>query len=309
MLTPDQILTAIDAIPPFGENGERQYLGASEIGNECSRYLWLKFHKYITPEVFEPRMHRLFHRGHDQEGYFEYYLRELGFEIIENCYSQVRFKDGFFSGAPDGIVSKDGVKYVCEYKTHSLKSFDKLKLGDLEKDFPKHFAQMQINGSKFGCSHAIYLAVCKNDDRLFCDVIEIDLTKVKAIEDKAECISMADKPPERIATKSTAFACKFCHAKNVCWGFEMPRVNCKNCTSVEKNRSDGTWSCDSHKQLDVRGSCEAHSWNPHAMNDLLQWSPIEFHPKQRAVEYKLPDGSILINGKSPFGIGSKDLKI
>lgn len=311
MISPDAILQAIESLPPIQSTAERDYLGASSIGDPCARKLWLQFHKYIEPEQFSKRILRLFYRGQREEGFFEMYLRDTGFEIVEDCFSQARWTEGFFSGAGDGVVIKDGVRYVCEYKTASDSAFKQLKRGQLETIKPLHYAQMQINGAKFDCEYAIYLAVNKNNDELFCDVVAIDPEKVKEIKAKAEYITSSDKPPERISSKPTSYLCKDCHAKDVCFGFELPRVNCRNCTSVEKHQRYGSFGChkvkqsDRNNQLDERGWCEDHSFNPYAMNDLYGWSPLEFFPKQRAVQY---DNGI-INGAAPFGVPSKELKL
>lgn len=315
MISPDTILSAIEALPPMQSTAERGYLGASSIGEPCSRKLWLQFHKYAEPEQFDSRMLRLFYRGQREEGFFEMYLRDSGFTIIENCMAQVRWTDGFFSGAGDGVVEKDSVRYVVEYKTASDSAFKQLKRGELETIKPMHYAQMQINGSKFDCKYAIYLCVNKNNDELFCDVIEIDPKKVESLKAKAEYISMADKPPPRIASKPTAFACKFCHVKDVCHGFELPRINCRNCVNSVKHRSTGSFQCEilieqaEGKQVIVdalpeSGSCEKHVWNPYYMADTYGWKIVEFHPKERAVQYEH-----LINGSAPFGVPSTEIKL
>jgi CRISPR/Cas system-associated exonuclease Cas4 (RecB family) len=294
---------------------ERGYIGASGIGEECSRKLWLTFHKYAEPQQFDSRMLRLFYRGQREEGFFEMYLRDSGFTIVENCMSQARWTDGFFSGAGDGIVEKDGIRYVCEFKTASDSAFKQLKRGELETIKPMHYAQMQINGSKFDCKYAIYLCVNKNNDELFCDVIEIDSKKVEAIHAKAEYISMADKPPPRIASKPTAYQCKYCHVKDVCHGFELPRINCRNCVNSVKHRSTGSFQCEilieqaQGKKVIVdalpeSGSCPSHTWNPYYMNEVYGWKIVEFHPKERAVQYEH-----VINGSAPFGVPSKEIKL
>lgn len=317
MIDPDEILEAIEALPPMQDERERDYLGASSIGEPCARKLWLQFHKYVEPEQFSARMLRLFYRGQREEGMFESYLRDTGFNIVENCFSQARWKDGFFSGAGDGVVEKDGKRYCVEYKTASSANFKKLTRGELDLVQPKHFAQCHINAKKFNCVGAIYLAVNKDNDELFCDVIPLDMAVADALEAKAEYITLSDKPPDRIASKPTAHDCKFCHAKEVCWGFTIPRVNCRNCTSATKHREYGTFGCEmkqqsndpndrnSNNQLDESGSCAHHSFNPYALHELIGWEPIEFFAPERAVKYKKPDGSDLTNGFD--FVKSKDL--
>lgn len=319
MLDADEILNAIEALPPMQDETERDYLGASILGEVCQRKLWLQFHRYVEPEKFSPRMLRLFHRGQREEGQMEMYLRETGFEIIENCFSQVRWKDGFLSGAGDGVVVKNGERYCVEFKTHSDKIFKTLTRHELVRTHPKHFSQCQVNASKFDCIGTIYLAVNKNDDDLFCDVIMLDPEFVAMELAKGEYVTLSDKPPDRIASKPTAFDCKFCYAKDVCWGFTMPRVNCRNCTSATKHRETGKFGCElkqqsndssersRNNQLDESGYCASHSFNPHALHELIGWEPREFLPDQRAVIYLKPDGTTITNGRD--FVQSKDLEL
>jgi hypothetical protein len=319
MIDPDVVLAAIDALPPMQDEGERGYLGASIIGEPCARKLWLQFHRYAEAEQFEPRMLRLFFRGQREEGMFEMYLRETGFNVIHDCMQQARWKHGFFSGAPDGVLEKDGVRYLPEYKTINDSGFKALERGRIESLKPLHFAQIQVNGDEYKCDYGLYLVVNKNTDELFCDIIPIDTKKAQEYRNKSEYITMADKPPERIATKPTDYRCKTCHVRDQCWGYVKPRVSCRNCTSATKHPEQGTFGCEivqksndvsarsSNNQLDERGWCERHSFNPYAMQELYQWQPMEFYPDRRAVHYKKPDGSEVINGFD--AVQSKDLEI
>lgn len=336
MIDPDQILAAIDALPTRPDK-ERGYIGASEIGHPCDMYLWLKFHRYIEREEFDPmevdadsplelkteahkaRMRRLFQRGHDEELRFEGYLHEIGATFHTGALDQAGFKDGFFAGHMDGDLFLFGEDALTEYKTHNRKSFNTLKRGELERTHPKHFAQSQSYMRARGRLQTIYLAVCKDDDRLFCDVIAYDEKKAESYANRAEYLSLSDKPPQRIGSKPTFYMCKMCPASDVCWGFTKPRVDCRNCTSVTKHRDQGTFGCEviqkgndvdarsRNNQLDERGYCEHHSFNPYAMNELYQWQPIEFIPSRCAVIYKKPDGTEVINGFD--FVQSKDLEV
>jgi hypothetical protein len=310
MLSPDEILARIDAIPmPVGK--ERDYIGASEIGHKCTRYLWLRFHRYFTSPPFPARMLRLFQRGNDEEIKFQNMLAAIGFQVLDNCWDQTGFSLGFFKGHSDGVLLLDDHRFVAEYKTHSKKWFDTLQVGTLSQTFPKHYAQAQTYMHNFKASHAVYLAVCKDDDRLFCDVIEYNEKDYLTYQAKAEYIATSDKPPERIASKPTAFDCKFCDAHAVCWGLEMPRVACQNCTSSNKDHIAGVFGCDLKKPWigTKLEPCEHHSYNPYALQDFLGWEPIEFFPKERAVKYSLPSGAEIINGAAPFGAPSKEIEI
>lgn len=337
MIDPDAVLAAIDAIPPDRPDQERGYMGASEIGHPCDMYLWLKFHRYIDREEFDPseidtddpqelkqeatkaRLRRLFKRGHDEELVFEGHLHNLGATFHSGALDQAGFTDGFFAGHMDGDISIFDEDAISEYKTHNRKSFNTLKRGELERTHPKHFAQVQTYMKYKGRKQALYLAVCKDDDRIFCDVVEFDKEKANAYSNRAEFLTMSDKPPSRISEKPTFYMCKMCSGKDICHGFTIPRVNCRNCTSATKHREYGTFGCEmkqqsnypndrnSNNQLDESGSCAHHSANPYAMHELLGWEPLEFFPSQRAVKYKKPDGTELINGFD--FVQSKDLEL
>lgn len=320
MIDPDVVLAAIDALPPMQDEGERGYLGASIIGEPCARKLWLQFHRYAEPEQFEPRMLRLFFRGQREEGMFEMYLRDTGFNVIHDCMQQARWKQGFFSGAPDGVLEKDGVRYLPEYKTIKDAGFKALERGRIESLKPLHFAQIQVNGAEFKCDYGLYLVVNKNTDELFCDVIPIDLKKAQEYRDKAEWITMADKPPDRIATKPTDYRCKQCYLKDVCWGYAKARVNCRGCTSATKHPETASFGCQKIQaegtvdqrsmatQLPPEQKCTSHSYNPFFIQETYGYEPIEFYPEHRAVRYKKQDGEEFVNGEAPFGIPSDELE-
>lgn len=58
----------------------RTHLGASSIGHECSRYLYLSFRWFFDPN-FDGRQLRLFNRGDREEAVFRNWLTNIGFEI------------------------------------------------------------------------------------------------------------------------------------------------------------------------------------------------------------------------------------
>lgn len=60
--------------------GPRSHLGASEIGQSCSKYLWLKF-RWTFYKVHDGRQQRLFQRGHFEEPRFISYLEGIGCKV------------------------------------------------------------------------------------------------------------------------------------------------------------------------------------------------------------------------------------
>lgn len=282
---------------------ERHYIGASEIGHKCTRYLWLKFHKYLPVTQFDGRMFRLFYRGKREELTFQHFLELCGFKIIQDCFDQSGFKDGWFAGHGDGIFEKDGIRYLAEYKTHSAKSFTDMASNGVAKSKPMHFAQMHIYMHYFKCPKAIYMAVNKDNDELHVEVIDYDKAIAEKYIARAHAIVAEDKPPARIASTPSNFDCKFCDGRNVCFGMDMPRINCRNCTSINADKK----TCERTNAELPESPCEHHSFNPYAMNSLKGWEPVEFYPEHRSIEYRTQDGQSIINGAAPFGIPSVEL--
>lgn len=78
-------------VPPhrFAGNSRRRYLGASQIGGACNRAAWYSFHWAGHSAPQDPRMLRLFDRGHREEQRMIGYLRMIGVEVQEHDPSTV----------------------------------------------------------------------------------------------------------------------------------------------------------------------------------------------------------------------------
>ena len=85
-LLSEQIAKDIDAycVETYSKR-TRGHLGASQIGKPCSRELWYNF-RWVYSHIFEPRMYRLFQRGHFEEPRFTGYLEGIGCEVI--CFDE-----------------------------------------------------------------------------------------------------------------------------------------------------------------------------------------------------------------------------
>jgi len=66
----------------YYEQGHRNHLGASELGEECWRKLWYGF-RWTKLDYHDGRMMRLFNVGHSAEPRFVAYLKGIGFEVQE----------------------------------------------------------------------------------------------------------------------------------------------------------------------------------------------------------------------------------
>lgn len=229
----------------------RPHLGLSIIGQECSRKTWMDFRWSFQPD-FPPNVIRLFDRGHREEPRFVNYLRVLGIKVEEvHPETGKQFKtshcDGHVGGSLDGFaygfVEYPNEWVILEFKTHSLKSFDDLVKKGVKGSKPQHYGQMQGYMRKFKVKRAYYMAVCKNDDRLYTEWVQLDEAYADGLLDLS--VELVYGPiPDRIALSSTDHRCRFCDHKPVCWfrsGAE-PALNCRTCDHSYPNKQ-GTWGC------------------------------------------------------------------
>ena len=276
----------------------RPHLGASTLGHACDRWLWLSFRWAVQPE-FPGRILRLFRRGHQEEANIISDLRSIGMDV-RKVSSQHRVDFGsHVSGSLDAII--DGgvpeapkTKHVAEFKTHSKKSFDALVKDGVEKSKPEHFVQMQVYMAGTGLDRALYLAVCKDDDRIHTERVKLD----KDVADKAvrrgHYIALSDRMPEPISSDPSWYQCKFCDAQEFCHQSKTTKhVNCRTC-AMATPLSDSTWHCgkwDAVIPVDAQHKgCEGHVLHP----DLVPWQRKD-GPDEFTAVYEI-NGVNLANG-------------
>lgn len=260
----------------------RTYLGGSMLGHECERYLWYSF-RHCVAEEFSGRMYKLFNRGHLEEFRFVEDLKRIGVVVHEfdKNGNQFAYKDigghagGHLDGACKGLPEKPDTWHLLEFKTHSLKSFTKLKKEGVKKSKPQHYAQMQVYMLWSKLPRAYYMSVCKDNDELYGEFIEKDEQYAQNLLERAKRVITSDTPPERCTDKPSAFICRFCSIKGMCWGTSekpapLPFKSCRSCVhSTAELDGDGRWSCSLHKKdiEDTTKPCDQHLLNPHLLGD------------------------------------------
>jgi len=252
-----------------GDNEEgRGHLGASEIGEECERKLWLSFRRCDKKE-FDGRLYRLFDRGKREEATVIQELEGMGCHVF-GTQDSFRATWGHFGGSTDGCVlgipTAERTPHILEIKTHSKKSFADLEKKGVQEAQPKHWAQMQIYMKFSGYSRALYYAVCKDDDNIYLERLKEDKPAQQALMAKAERIVFAEQPSQRIAGSPAFYKCKMCPASEICWHHEFPERNCRNCCYSTPLR-DGTWTCDKGKSLHT---CDEHIFIPPIISDSYE---------------------------------------
>lgn len=237
------------------EEGFRSHMGASVIGHPCARKVWYDF-RWATKQKPTGRMLRLWNRGHLEEARFIALLLTIGCNVIQQDENgkQFRISDvgGHYSGSGDGMADgipdlPPGTRALTEFKTHNDKSFKKLKDEGLRLSKPLHYIQMQQYMSKMGLAAGLYLAVNKNDDEIYGEIITLDSECADKYLHRAIQIIPLHEPPKKISEQPGWFECKWCDHRAPCQLGAEPQRNCRTCEWVEP-LPDGRWSCNNKER-------------------------------------------------------------
>lgn len=254
----------------------RPHMGCSQLGHSCDRWLWLSF-RWAVQQSFPGRILRLFRRGHAEEASIVSDLRAIGMDVRGTSGQQARVDFGsHVSGSVDAII-ESGVpgathtRHVAEFKTHSKKSFDELEKNGLASK-PMHHAQTQVYMHGMGIARALYVAVCKDDDRIYTERVRHDPALAAKHIERGQRIALADRMPEPISAEPSWYMCRFCPAHEFCHETKTTKhVNCRTCAHSTA-MPDSTWHCARYDAADIpveyqREGCECHVLHP----DLVPW--------------------------------------
>lgn len=254
----------------------RPHMGCSQLGHPCDRWLWLSFRWAVQPQ-FPGRILRLFRRGQNEEPTIVSDLRAIGMDV-RTSKQQARVDFGaHVSGSIDAII-ESGVpeapkkRHVAEFKTHSSKSFADLEKNGVEKSKPEHFVQMQLYMHGTEIDRALYVAVCKDDDRIYTERVRYDKEMAEKFIRRGHYLATSDRMPPPISTDPSWYQCKFCDAHEFCHETKTTKhVNCRTCAHSTA-KEDSTWRCERHEADGIpvefqRQACDSHVLHP----DLVPW--------------------------------------
>ena len=295
------IATMIDQYHASKKSKPRPHMGVSLLGHHCDRWLWINF-RWAVVEDFDGRILRLFRRGHSEEDTIIRDLRSIGIDIRS---SQRRVDFGnHVSGSLDGVIEK-GVpeapkaRHVAEFKTHSKKSFDDMVKNGVEKSKPMHFIQMQVYMHGTNINRALYLAVCKDDDRIYTERVKYDKKVAEDAIIRGKRIAMSDRMPEPVSADPSWYQCKFCPAHSFCHKQEPTRhINCRTCAHSTA-MPDSTFRCERHDADAIPEDFQHEGCDDHILHpDMVHW-PMEGSEDGHSVKWKIGDKWI-VNGKDGY---------
>lgn len=226
----------------------RPYLGMSQLGHSCERYLWYSF-RWCFNDIISNRIQRLFNRGHREEPAIVETLAKVGVRVYGDqteCVAIHGHCKGHCDGIAIGVLEAPMTEHLAEFKTMNDKAFKEVCKKGAKASKPVYYVQMQLYMYKLKLTRALFVAVNKNDDSMYIERIELDKDTAEYYFNRGESIILTDKPPERKENfKPTWFECKWCSAKDICHNKEKVNMNCRTCKYGDI-LPGGIWACSKY---------------------------------------------------------------
>ena len=289
-----------------GEDWRRGHLGASIVGHECDRFLWLTF-RWASDPKHSGQLLRLFERGNREESWLISDLRAAGMVVRDRDEAGQQFgaSVGSFGCHVDGIVTRvpgapEDREHVLETKSMNKKQFAKLVADGVRRSKPVHFAQMQTGMHLLGKDFALYVVACKDDDAIYVEVVAFDEKFAKKIVDRGVALTVEaiapkkldrDYPPCILTSKDgEQWPCQF---HSLCHGEEIPERNCRTCESFLV----ATRTCSLHGRPrssdEQRAGCGDYMLSPQIVNAV----PMSVTMATRSVIYSFASGKTFAGGR------------
>ena len=279
----------------------RPYLGASSIGEACSRKLWYRFRG--LREVFDAATLKRFRDGHITEQTVIGHLR-LKFKVSD---TQWGFSDidGHFSGHIDGviegIVEAPKTAHLLEIKSTADKKFNELKKAKLElgeklalrKWSPTYYAQIVLYMFYKGLTRSFHVVATSGGRDWVSVRTEADNGFTKSLIEKARRIIYANDAPEGISRDPAFFECKWCGMYETCHKKKLPERSCRTCLHSSPH-VEGLWQCALHDKTltydeQLKG-CSNHCYLPSFVDGEV------ISATDKTVTYLMRNGQTFVDG-------------
>ena len=214
----------------------REYLGCSVLGGVCERavqYETLAMMGKLPHTEFEPRIRRIFERGHDAEDRAAQWLRGAGFLLVTedpsgNGQFAVEFLDGRVRGHADGLLLLWSGEGICpiplpalwECKCLGAKYWNKARKEHIKFSHPQYFAQMQLYMGGLRLDHGLITLINADTMELHHELVAFDQVTFAGLINRAERILAACDNHEllpRCATTEAELVCRMCRRSTTCW--------------------------------------------------------------------------------------------
>lgn len=210
----------------------RNYLGASLLGEECSRKLQFQFFNVPKDEGkdFSGRILRIFERGHACEARMAMYLRQAGFNLrtVDKNGEQFEFSllNGLIKGHCDGVLvggaALMGYPALWENKCLGAKYWKQLEKEKLKKFSSTYYGQCQLYMAYFKLTDnpALFTATNADTAEIYTELVPFDGAAAQQVSDNAVRIikaCQAGELLERLSNDPSFFKCKWCEWHDRCF--------------------------------------------------------------------------------------------
>ncbi len=210
----------------------RLYLGMSQAGNPCDRFLWFKFRQF-TPIRPEARMIFLFRFGDKIEELVCSHLRAAGYKL-EHAWPdpQLGFSQvgGILSGHSDGFIHLPEGKALLECKSAKAKKFQAFKLGGVKATNLIYWRQAQLYMGCAGVRFALFVIVNKDDSNIYTELVRFDQVEFDFLINRVRSVCSSPCLPDPIDSTE----CIYCDFRLHCKTREGTQLhhNCMTCASM-----------------------------------------------------------------------------
>lgn len=260
----------------------REHFGLSQASLvKCARMMWLE-DRWCFPLILDGRKLMIFRLGDKVE---DLIVENLPGHLLVSKTNEQQEGGKMFGGHVgwhvDGLAcSEQGVFAIVEIKSVNQTRFNRLvKLGDLKQWDEQYWCQcigyMGAMREKTGydIQTAEFVALCKNDSRLYQESIEFDPYAYEQIKEKIGWLVALDAPPPPEMNESDYRVRNFMDDddQGVYLGRYTPKQsNCRNCRYAARDLKDerlrGRWGCRKHRKIisfaEQQRGCRSHEWVP-----------------------------------------------
>ena len=215
-------VSSIAAIDAYYEsiNKQRSYLGLSQVGHKCPRWLWYK-HRGRPETPIKGRVLRLFELGNIVEDQLFLDFARAGF-TISDAQKEVSIYniDVKLTGHIDGIITgllESNQPHLWECKSMNNKGFQKLKKHGYEAYNPQYKMQIHVYTLLLNLSNIFVVVYNKDTSELYQERIKIKKAWViEKLQDIFAAITQ-DHAPDRNCPRCNWYEAAFCGFFQECW--------------------------------------------------------------------------------------------
>lgn len=209
-----QLTKKIESMPGRIET-RRNYIGASLIGDECSRKIWYEYKGY-EGEPHSPLLLRTFAIGKRLEGLVLDLIKESGLNVIndDGTGSCMDSELPYFRGTYDALLFKP--RAILEIKTAKDSSFKLFVKKGLKKWSPRYYSQLQAYMGMSEIYESYIVVINKDTSEIMDEHVLFDEPHYLGLRQKAALIAGASIPLPRISNSPLWFQCKQCQFNKIC---------------------------------------------------------------------------------------------